>query len=274
MNYKLLFPTYRNRYLFIRDNLRLLSREHRFAQALNLGTGEGDYDSMIAGFCGHLQACDINEQDIQFAASLNTGVPNLEYRIEDALALSFADNTFGLLISVDVIEHVGRPERMVEEIGRVLKPGGIALVTFPSLEFPFTYDPVNRFLSYFTDKKIAQGAYAFGHEYLVSPADFRSWALKNGLEVVREQNLSGYLIGFLEMYWTGIIQRLFKANAANLSEQDSKKSALRPSTKEPLLAGLTDSIIRLDTALFGRSRRSVGKGFIIQKALPNAGSKP
>lgn len=265
MNYKLLFPTYRNRYLFIRNNLERLFRERKPELALNLGTGEGDYDNMIASHCGRLVACDINEQDIEFARSLNRDVEGLEYRIEDALNLSFADNTFGLLISVDVIEHVGRPERMVEELGRVLKPGGIALVTFPSLEFPLTYDPINRILSWFSDKRIPQGAYAFGHEYLIAPADFRKWAAQNGMEVLKEQNLSGYLIAFLEMYWTGIIQRLFKANADNLQDRQNRKAALRPTTKEPLLARLTDVLIAVDAALFGKCRHSVGKGFIVKK---------
>ncbi len=265
MNYKLLFPTYRNRYLFVKRNLELLSRERHFDLALNLGTGEGDYDPMIAGFCGRLVSCDINEQDISYARALNQGVPKLEYRGEDALNLSFEDNTFDLVISVDVIEHVGRPERMVEEVQRVLRPDGLALITFPSLDFPFTYDPINRILSFFTHKKIAQGAYAFGHEYLISKTEFRSWSEHNRLAVVKESNLSGYLVALLEMYWTGVIQRIFKANATNISEQKEKKLALRPSLKEPFLARLTDWIIRVDDALFRHSRYSVVKGLIIQK---------
>ena len=265
MNYKLLFPTYRNRFLFIRGKLRELAAEQPFSRALNLGTGEGDYDSMIAQYCGHLTACDINEEDVAYARALNSGLPKLEYAVEDALNLSFPDNTFDLITSVDVIEHVGKPERMVEEVSRVLKPGGVALITFPSLHFPFTYDPINRILSYFTRRKIAQGAYAFGHEYLVSAQDFRSWSQKNGLEVLGEYSLSGYLVGLLEMYWTGMIQRVFKANSTNLSGQRAKKLALRPSTKEPALVGLTDAIIKLDKALFSSVKNSVGKGFVIQK---------
>ena len=265
MNYKLLFPTYRNRFLFIRENLEHLSRERKFERALNLGTGEGDYDSMIAAHFGELVACDINEQDIQYARALNQEVPNLEYRVEDALNLSFPDNTFDLLLSVDVIEHVGQPERMIEEVGRILKPGGLALITFPSLEYPITYDPINRIMSYFTNRRIAQGAYAFGHEYLVSPSDFRNWSGRNGLAVLKEKNLSGYLIAFLEMYWTGLIQRIFKANAGNLSEQKKRKTTLRPTTKEPRLTVLTDTVIRLDEVLFQHARHSVGKGFIVQK---------
>lgn len=267
MNYKLLFPTYRNRYLFVRDHLRAFAGQGLFfEEALNLGTGEGDYDGMIAGFCKNLTACDINEQDVAFAKQLNSEVPNVQYAVENALALSLPDAYYDLLISVDVIEHVGHPERMMEEVGRVLKPGGLALITFPSLEFPFTYDPINRALGLFTDKKIAQGAYAFGHEYLILGADFQGWAGRNGMEVLEERNLSGALVAGLEMYWTGIVQRLFKANATNVSDKrQPAKKALRPSTKEPGLVALTDFCISLDRGLFGKGKHSVGKGFVLRK---------
>ncbi len=273
MNYKLLFPTYRNRYRFVADHLQAFVQQGRhFQNALNLGTGEGDYDAMIAQYCKHLHACDINEQDIAFARQLNAHQPHIEYRIENALQLGYPDACFDLLISVDVIEHVGQPERMMQEVGRVLQPGGLALITFPSMEFPFTYDPVNRILAWMGSRRhIAQGAYAFGHEYLINGADFRQWAARNGLEVVEERNLSGALVALSEMYWTGWVQRVFKANAANLSEGQERRRAMRPSTKEPALAVLTDAFIWLDKMLFGRSRYSVGKGFVLHKTT-NSGA--
>lgn len=262
MNYKLLFPTYRNRYRFIRENLERFGQRRKFAKALNLGTGEGDYDPMIAERCGSLIACDINENDIAFASQMNAHVGNLTYQTEDALNLSFPDDHFNLITSVDVMEHVGRPQRMTEEIARVLAPGGMAFVTFPQRHFPFTYDPINRLLG---RRAIPQGAYAFGHEYLVDPAKFKSWAEQYGMEVLVEKNLSGYLVALLEMYWTGIIQRLFKANAGNVSGEKEKKVKLRPSTKEPFLVKLTDAVIAFDHALFKNSKYSVGKGFVVRK---------
>ncbi len=265
MNYKLLIPTYRNRFRFIRDSLTGFQEKGKLKNVLNLGTGEGDYDAMIAEHCGQLVSCDINEGDIAFARDLNQEVKNLEYRVENALDLSFPDNHFDLIISVDVIEHVGHPEKMMDEIARVLKPGGVLMITFPSLKFPFTYDPINRFLSYFSKKKISQGAYAFGHEYLIDPDKFREWSKERGFDVVRERNLSGYLIALLEMYWTGLVQKLFKANSDNLPGQEDKKVSLRPSKKEPLLTSVTDGIINVDNTLFSRTKHSVGKGFIIQK---------
>lgn len=265
MNYKLLFPTYRNRYLFIKENLAEFGKKS-FPNALNLGMGEGDYDPMIVKKCGKLIGCDINENDVNFARNLNEGTPNLSYQVDNALDLSFDTNSFDLIVSVDVMEHVGKPKRMTEEIARVLKPGGIAFVTFPQKHFPFTYDPINRFLSFFTKSKISQGAYAFGHEYLVDGAEFKEWATQYGLTVVKEKNLSGYLIGLLEMYWTGIIQSIFKENAGNISGKQEKKVKLRPSINEPFLAKiLTDTIIGIDYFFFKNTKHSVGKGFVVRK---------
>lgn len=262
MNYKLLFPTYRNRYLFIRENLEQFGRLRKFGRALNLGTGEGDYDPVIARYCEQLTACDINESDLAFARELNAGTPNLYYQVEDALHLSFSDGSLDLLISVDVMEHVGHPQRMTCEIARVLRTSGFAFITFPQTNFPWTYDPINRLLG---RRAIAQGAYAFGHEYLVDPEEFKGWADSEGLELLIEKNLSGYLIAFLEMYWTGIVQRMFKANARNISDANHRKRKLRPSLEEPSLVKLTDALIRLDHALFKDAKHSVGKGFVFRK---------
>lgn len=263
MNYKLLFPTYRNRYLFIKKRLEQYSLKGPFQKGLNLGTGEGDYDPMIVTKCNHLTACDINEEDIAFAQQLNQHIDGLNYSVENALALSFPANHFDLITSVDVMEHVGQPKKMTEEIARVLKPGGLAFVTFPQIHFPWTYDPINRMLG---RRAIAQGAYAFGHEYLVDPDAFKQWAREYGMEVLEERNLSGYLIALLEMYWTGMIQRVFKANAKNVSGEKTKKVQLRPSTKEPFLVKVTDLLLRIDYLLFKKTKHSVGKGFVVRKA--------
>ena len=269
MNYKHLFPTFRNRYLFVRRNLAKLTANGPFDRALNLGAGEGDYDRMIASYCRSLTAVDINEKDVEYARALNAQTPNLSYQVENALDLSFPDAIFDLVVSVEVIEHVGDPEQMIREIRRVLKPGGFLLITFPYLDFPFTYDPINRVLSWVSDTHISQGAYAFGHDYLIGRQDFLNWANASGLSVVSEHNLSGYLVGLLEMYWTGVAQSIFKANASNQSKAKESKLTLRPSQKEPFLTGMTDGILAVDHALFGSMKNSVGRGFVLQKKNGN-----
>ncbi|MCC5815596.1 MAG: class I SAM-dependent methyltransferase, partial [Leptospira sp.] len=46
--------------------------------------------------------------------------------------IPFENNTFDVVYSTNVLEHVNEPEKVLSEILRVLKPGGIAQVIFPS----------------------------------------------------------------------------------------------------------------------------------------------
>ncbi|TNE69715.1 MAG: SAM-dependent methyltransferase [Bacteroidetes bacterium] len=270
MNFKFLFPTFRNRYLFVRQALQALSATQTFENALSLGTGEGDYDWMIAGFCRRITACDINVDDIAHARTLNRDVPNLQYETANALELHYPDSTFDLLISCEVLEHVGQPVQMTREIARVLRPGGYAIITFPSQDFPVTYDPVNRiWLSMRNPASreylIPQGAYAFGHKYLISSTDFKQWTAEAGLELVAFSGLSGYLVGLLEIYWTGLLQRIFKKNAQNLRDDTVGGLKIRPgSTRDPVLVFIADFILGLDRHLFSWGE-TIGKGVVLHK---------
>jgi len=48
--------------------------------------------------------------------------------VADALALPFPDNIFDFAISTDVFEHLDDPQKAVQEVYRILKPGGRAFL--------------------------------------------------------------------------------------------------------------------------------------------------
>lgn len=52
-------------------------------------------------------------------------------RFEDIQTLSFDDNSFDLVLTQEVFEHIKDPELAFKEIYRVLKPGGIHVFTIP-----------------------------------------------------------------------------------------------------------------------------------------------
>lgn len=54
-----------------------------------------------------------------------------DWRNENIEAQTFADESFDIVMSLDVAEHVFNPGNMYREIYRTLKPGGIYLSTFP-----------------------------------------------------------------------------------------------------------------------------------------------
>jgi SAM-dependent methyltransferase len=57
---------------------------------------------------------------------------NRETRVADMRALPFADGTFASVLSVQSLEHVPDPERVLAEVTRVLVPGGRAIFVTPN----------------------------------------------------------------------------------------------------------------------------------------------
>jgi ubiquinone/menaquinone biosynthesis C-methylase UbiE len=55
----------------------------------------------------------------------------------DAARTIFEDNTFDTIIMNDAMEHVGEPEKTLEECFRVLKPGGHLYINFPPYYHPY-----------------------------------------------------------------------------------------------------------------------------------------
>ena len=64
-------------------------------------------------------------------------------RIEDVHHLSFSDESVGTVVALETLEHVADPIRAVEEMYRVLRPGGVlaisSLMFFPIHEHPWDY---------------------------------------------------------------------------------------------------------------------------------------
>ncbi|MEA2900174.1 MAG: hypothetical protein QOH36_61 [Actinomycetota bacterium] len=59
-------------------------------------------------------------------------------RAEDLEALTFDDESFDLVVTQDVFEHVLRPENAFAEIARVLVPGGSHVFSVPLFRHPAT----------------------------------------------------------------------------------------------------------------------------------------
>lgn len=57
---------------------------------------------------------------------------NLYFKLEDATSLSFADDSFDMVYSISVIEHIyEKYQQAIQEMIRVLRPGGYLYLSFP-----------------------------------------------------------------------------------------------------------------------------------------------
>jgi ubiquinone/menaquinone biosynthesis C-methylase UbiE len=264
VNYKLLLPTYRTRFLFVQAALEKLGGQRPSRRMLHIGAGEGELDGFLSRRTGWLEACDVNERDVGYARLLNRELSNLRYSVEHAEKLGYPDASFDTVICLEVIEHVRDPHAVLSEVYRVLQPGGQAVFTFPSFHFPLVYDPLNRILRRL-GRQLPIGAYAYGHRWLVREAEMCRWLAEHGFRFGEPEHLSRALIGLAECYLPGLLQRLFKANATNDATSRTKRFAIRPGTADPPLQWLVDALIALDRRLLPGSHRSVGLGFVAER---------
>ena len=91
---------------------------------LDIGASTGIIDSFLADFFGSVIGLDIDTEAIEFAKN-SFSKNNLEFRVADAMDLDFQDNAFDIVVCTHIYEHVPNPDTLMQEIYRVLKPGGI-----------------------------------------------------------------------------------------------------------------------------------------------------
>ncbi|KAJ5756696.1 hypothetical protein N7533_006239 [Penicillium manginii] len=95
---------------------------------LDLGCGPGSITTDLAEYVpeGHVVGLDravILDQARELASS--RGVTNIEFIDGDANELPFESGTFDVCCCHQLLQHVGNPILVLEEMRRVVKPGGI-----------------------------------------------------------------------------------------------------------------------------------------------------
>ncbi len=103
---------------------------------LDLGCGEGQIARALAGQgAGRVVGVDPTHAQVVEAAAHGGAVA---YGIADAAALPFADAAFDAVLACLVFEHITTIDRAVEEVARVLRPGGrfVLMLNHPLLQTP------------------------------------------------------------------------------------------------------------------------------------------
>lgn len=102
---------------------RALTKE---MDVLEIATGTGLIAINIAGAARSVLATDFSPNMI--AAARKKDIPdNVQFSVEDASALSFADQTFDAVIISNALHIMPEPDLVLTNIKRVLKPEGILI---------------------------------------------------------------------------------------------------------------------------------------------------
>jgi MPBQ/MSBQ methyltransferase len=118
------------------------------AKLLDVGCGIGGTTRHLArkfGPATQLTGITLSPNQAARATELaaGAGLGNCEFRVMDALAMEFADNTFDFVWACESGEHMPDKKKYVEEMVRVLKPGGTLVIATwcqrePTPEAPIT----------------------------------------------------------------------------------------------------------------------------------------
>lgn len=110
---------------------RLAQRLAVEQDVLDIACGEGYGSNMLAEVARSVVGVDIASDTVAHAqARYPRG--NLQFLEGDCAAIPLADASVDLVVSFETIEHHDRHEQMLREIRRVLRPGGVLLISSPN----------------------------------------------------------------------------------------------------------------------------------------------
>ena len=139
-------------------DMALKRRAKRIVEALELregdkilevGCGNGYYLSLLnrLGLKISLTGID-NDKAALFDAQRFIGDEKVNLIFADATSFPFKNNSFNKIICSEVIEHVKDDKKVLQEMHRVLKSGGIMVLSTCDINYPFFWDPINWLLQH------------------------------------------------------------------------------------------------------------------------------
>lgn len=104
----------------------------RGARCLDVGCGDGRTSGLwlLGRGCSYL-GVDISEPAVEEAKALGLQAQ----LIDDAASLPIPDAAYDVVVSVEVLEHLFLPLEALTEMARVLRPGGVLIVTVPNVAY-------------------------------------------------------------------------------------------------------------------------------------------
>lgn len=119
------FEFFRHLFAYIEAGIRISSNAH----ILEIGSGEGYGINYLSTQLPYITATDLSLQALRHAKA---SYPHIQACQTLGTNLPFASNVFEAAISFQVIEHITEANRYLEEIQRILRPGGTLFLTTPN----------------------------------------------------------------------------------------------------------------------------------------------
>lgn len=135
------------------EELLVLEHVPDQARVLDLGCGAGRCAIALAELGLQVAGVDLSQAMIQAAqCQAQLAQVEVDFQVMDAMALEFPAASFEAVLyaynGIELLPGIGGKQRAIEEVWRVLKPGGSFIFSSHSL-FALNYLAVHRFLAFF-----------------------------------------------------------------------------------------------------------------------------
>ncbi|HEX7466051.1 MAG TPA: class I SAM-dependent methyltransferase, partial [Usitatibacter sp.] len=101
-------------------------------RVLDVACGEGYGTALLARQAAHVTGVDISAEAIAHARGRYASLANAEFTEASCTALPLADASVDVAVSFETIEHIAAQAEFIGELARVLKPGGVLLLSCPN----------------------------------------------------------------------------------------------------------------------------------------------
>ncbi len=210
---------YRRRVPTLMDFLEL----HDGDRVLDCGCGMGFYlmtmgklrDLTLIGVDGDVARLDWAEREHVPARLASVDIHDLP----------FADNSFDKVLMTEVLEHLADDRTAMNEIFRILKPGGVLALSVPHANYPFLWDPINKIIEALGMRPLRGAGPITGlwsnHWRLYRPAELHDVITRSGLQIEALEEQTHYAFPLIHLIVYSIGKPLIEKNLLPAKLRDS-----------------------------------------------------
>lgn len=173
---------------------------------LDIGCGGGFLTNALAKEKHSVVGIDLSEESLSVARQKDE-THSVIYQKEDAYALPFQKESFDVVCSMDFLEHVEKPEKIIAQAAHVLKPGGLFFFhTFN--RNPFCWLVALKGVEWFV-KNTPKNMHLY--RLFIKPKELQNYCHKHDLQILSFQGLAPNIKqkGFWKMLCTRRVPKEF-----------------------------------------------------------------
>ncbi|MBU1032295.1 class I SAM-dependent methyltransferase [Patescibacteria group bacterium] len=205
---------------------------------IDLGCGTGYYLYLLSNLPVKLDLTGCDNDIKALAEAKNSLSKKIEFIHGNLHKMPYKDNSFDKTVASEVLEHLENDSMALKEIFRILKPGGILVISVPNQNYPFLWDPINWFLQHYFNTHIKNGFFSgfwSGHIRLYSLKDLKGKVEKVGFKIEQAEELTFWCLPF-NHYLVNVVARLLYD--VKISSRIADKISKFKETKKPYLIEL------------------------------------